>query len=145
MGDSKSPMYFIAIACAANIGLDYLFLGAWKMGAAGAALSTLLTEFLVLVVQTFFLKDHLGKVIRGVKALPIILSAAVSTGAGIVIQHYMGVSNSFLRLVIGAVSFFGIYFVLLLILKEKFLTESLTLALEKLKSLLSSRKQQPKD
>ena len=125
------------------------------MGAAGAALSTLLTEFLVLVVQTFFLKDHLGKVIRGVKALPILLSAAVSTGAGIVIQHYMGVSNSFLRLgnqkfltlrlVIGAVSFFGIYFVLLLILKEKFLTENLTLALEKLKSLLSSRKQQPKD
>ena len=57
----------------------------------------------------------------------------------------MGVSNSFLRLVIGAVSFFGIYFVLLLILKEKFLTENLTLALEKLKSLLSSRKQQPKD
>lgn len=93
------------------------------------------------MVQTFFLKDHLGKVIRGVKALPILLSAAVSTGAGIVIQHYMGVSNSFLRLVIGAVSFFGIYFVLLLILKEKFLTENLTLALEKLKSLLSSRKQ----
>lgn len=25
MGDSKSPMYFIAVACAANIGLDYLF------------------------------------------------------------------------------------------------------------------------
>ena len=24
MGDSKSPMYFIAIACAANIGLDYI-------------------------------------------------------------------------------------------------------------------------
>lgn len=27
MGDSKSPMYFIAIACAANIALDYLLLG----------------------------------------------------------------------------------------------------------------------
>ena len=25
IGDSKSPMYFIAVACAANIGLDYLF------------------------------------------------------------------------------------------------------------------------
>ena len=29
MGDSKSPMVFIAIACAANIGLDYLFMGAF--------------------------------------------------------------------------------------------------------------------
>ena len=27
MGDSKSPMYFIAIACAFNIALDYLFIG----------------------------------------------------------------------------------------------------------------------
>ena len=27
MGDSKSPMYFIAIACVSNIILDYLFIG----------------------------------------------------------------------------------------------------------------------
>lgn len=38
MGDSKSPMYFIAVACAANIALDYLFIGALGMGPAGAAL-----------------------------------------------------------------------------------------------------------
>ena len=38
MGDSKSPMYFIAVACAANIGLDYLFMGAFHLGPAGAAL-----------------------------------------------------------------------------------------------------------
>lgn len=35
MGDSKSPMYFIAIACAANIGLDYLFMGVLRLGPAG--------------------------------------------------------------------------------------------------------------
>ena len=28
MGDSKSPMYFIACACVCNIALDYLFMGA---------------------------------------------------------------------------------------------------------------------
>ena len=27
LGDSKSPMYFIAVACAVNIILDYLFIG----------------------------------------------------------------------------------------------------------------------
>ncbi len=32
MGDSKSPMYFIAVACAANIALDYLFIGVMKLG-----------------------------------------------------------------------------------------------------------------
>ena len=44
LGDSKSPMYFIAIACAVNIGLDYLFIGAMDMGAAGAALGTTLSQ-----------------------------------------------------------------------------------------------------
>lgn len=40
MGDSKSPMYFIAVACVANIGLDYLFMGAFHLGPGGAALGT---------------------------------------------------------------------------------------------------------
>ncbi len=44
LGDSKSPMYFIAAACAANIALDYLFMGAMHMGAAGAALGTTLSQ-----------------------------------------------------------------------------------------------------
>ena len=50
MGDSKSPMYFIAIACAANIGLDYLFMGAFQMGPAGAALGTTLAQALSVVI-----------------------------------------------------------------------------------------------
>ena len=44
MGDSKSPLYFIAVACVANIGLDYLFVGALHMGPAGAALGTTLAQ-----------------------------------------------------------------------------------------------------
>ena len=44
MGDSKSPMYFVAAACAANIALDCLFIGALGMGAAGAALGTTLSQ-----------------------------------------------------------------------------------------------------
>lgn len=44
LGDSKSPMYFIAIACGVNIVLDYLFIGAFHMGPAGAALGTTLSQ-----------------------------------------------------------------------------------------------------
>ena len=35
MGDSKSPMYFIAVACVANIILDYIFIGLCKGRKAG--------------------------------------------------------------------------------------------------------------
>ena len=46
LGDSKSPMVFVAIACAAIIALDVLFMGALKLGPVGAALGTTLSQAL---------------------------------------------------------------------------------------------------
>lgn len=51
MGDSKSPMYFIAAACAANIALDYLFIGAMGLGPVGAALGTVLSQTLSVIIS----------------------------------------------------------------------------------------------
>lgn len=51
MGDSKSPMYFIAIACAFNIALDYLFIGVLKLGPAGAALGTTLSQTISVLIS----------------------------------------------------------------------------------------------
>lgn len=44
LGDSKSPMYFIAVACVINIVLDYIFIGAMHLGPIGAALGTTLSQ-----------------------------------------------------------------------------------------------------
>ena len=51
LGDSKRPMYFIAVACAVNIALDYLFIGALHMGPAGAALGTTLAQAVSVAVS----------------------------------------------------------------------------------------------
>ena len=51
MGDSKSPMVFVAIACAANIALDVLFMGALELGLVGAALGTTLSQAISVVVS----------------------------------------------------------------------------------------------
>ncbi len=65
MGDSKSPMYFIAVACAANILLDYLFMGALQMGPAGAALGTTLSQALSVAVSlAVILKRQTGIALR---------------------------------------------------------------------------------
>ncbi len=50
MGDSKSPMYFIAVACVANIVLDYVFIGALGLGPAGAALGTTIAQAISVVI-----------------------------------------------------------------------------------------------
>ena len=51
LGDSKSPMYFIAVACASNIALDYLFMGALHLGPAGAALGTTLSQLVSVIIS----------------------------------------------------------------------------------------------
>ncbi len=58
MGDSRSPMYFIAIACAANIALDYLFMGAMHLGPAGAALGTTCAQAISVAVSLIAIRRH---------------------------------------------------------------------------------------
>ena len=61
MGDSKSPMFFVAVACAANIILDYLFMGPLHMGPSGAALGTTLSQAISVILSlTVILRRNSG-------------------------------------------------------------------------------------
>ena len=61
LGDSKSPMYFIVIACVANIALDYICIGAFHMGPERAALGTTLSQTISVVVSLWvILKKQTG-------------------------------------------------------------------------------------
>ncbi len=65
MGDSKSPMYFVAVACCANIALDYLFIGYFGMGPAGAALGTTIAQTIsVITALTVILRRRMLRVHR---------------------------------------------------------------------------------
>lgn len=46
MGDSNSPFRIIMISSITNIILDFLMMGIWQMGVAGAALATMLSQAL---------------------------------------------------------------------------------------------------
>lgn len=56
MGDSKSPMYFIAVACFINIILDFLLIGCFGMQAVGAALGTVLSQTFSVLFALIFIK-----------------------------------------------------------------------------------------
>ena len=60
LGDSKSPMYFIAVACATNIALDYLFMGALHLGPSGAALGTTLSQAVSVIIALVVIRRHSG-------------------------------------------------------------------------------------
>ena len=46
LGDSRTPVYFLALSSVLNIGLDFLFILCTDMGVAGAALATVLSQAL---------------------------------------------------------------------------------------------------
>lgn len=58
MGDSKSPMIFVAIACGVNIVLDYLFIGLLGWGASGAALGTTLSQMTSVTIAIIAIRKH---------------------------------------------------------------------------------------
>lgn len=63
-GDSKRPMYFVGIACVVNIILDFVFIGYFQMGAAGAALGTVCGQTVSVVVSFFVMrKQNFGFVV----------------------------------------------------------------------------------
>ncbi len=56
LGDSRSPMYFVAVACVLNIALDYLFIGSMGLGSVGAALGTTLSQTCSVVVALIVIR-----------------------------------------------------------------------------------------
>ena len=61
LGDSKSPMYFIGIACVSNILLDYFFLGIMGLGSVGAALGTTISQTISVLVALAAIRKHKTK------------------------------------------------------------------------------------
>lgn len=55
IGDSKTPVYFIAIACAINIAGDFLLTGLLHMGAAGAAIATISAQGISFLISLLYL------------------------------------------------------------------------------------------
>ncbi|PNV59498.1 MATE family efflux transporter [Clostridium sp. chh4-2] len=55
-GDSKSSLYFMAVAAVVNIVLDLLFVGPMEMGTEGAAYATIFSQGISLLVSIIYLK-----------------------------------------------------------------------------------------
>ncbi len=56
LGDSRSPTYFIAVACVLNVALDFLLIGGFSMGAVGAALGTVISQAVSVMSALFFVR-----------------------------------------------------------------------------------------
>lgn len=95
-----------------------------KFSANGAALSTFLAEGMVLMLQCWFLRDVLWSYIRQVQCWKIVIALAVASVMTIPVKIWID-SGVFVTLLVSAIVFFGGYAVVLLLLKEPFVSEIL--------------------
>ena len=134
LGRERVVMTSVICGALVDFGLNWLFIPKW--GAAGAAAATLVTEFVVLAVQLFFLRSLAWKVARGVRYRPILVSLLAAAAVGVLTYRFLHIPSYFWTLAVSAVLFFGTYFALLLLQKEPFLCENLGAALNFVKGKL---------
>ena len=66
LGDSKTPLLFLVVACLLNIALDFLFILAFHMGVAGAAWATVISQFVSGVLCLLYIGKQDWKLRRDV-------------------------------------------------------------------------------
>ncbi len=58
MGDSKNPLLFVGIACVTNIILDLVLVAVFDMAAAGAAIATVVSQAVSMILCIIYLKKN---------------------------------------------------------------------------------------
>lgn len=58
LGDSKTPMYFVAVACVINVAGDLLLVSVFGLGVVGAAIATAAAQFVSSVCGILYLVRH---------------------------------------------------------------------------------------
>lgn len=98
IGDSTTPLIAVAIACVGNIGGDLLMVAGFKMGAAGAAIATVASQALSVVISLVFISRkklpfifHRSFIRRDTK----IMKHVIKVGTPIALQDFL-VNVSFL-------------------------------------------------
>ena len=93
-----------------------------RFASTGAGLATLAAEAAVLVIQCMYLRNIIGQIVREVSLGKILLASALSCAAGIFVKVTVDL-GAFLTLAISACVFFGVYGLVLLVTREKFVWE----------------------
>ena len=101
LGDSKTPLYFLVFSSVLNIGLDILLITQFNMGVRGAAVATIISQFVSGVLCLFYVKKkfpvlHITKETRGIdfncikklisNGIPLALQFSITAVGSVMLQ-----------------------------------------------------------
>ena len=121
MGKENAVMISTFAGAIVDLILNAIFIP--FLGSSGAAIGTLVAEFVVLIVQMVYLKKDVKYLYSNQSYFKIIIALAISTVVALAVKHF--ISGVFIKLVVSAVLFFGVYVVGLYIMNEEVVSENL--------------------
>lgn len=106
-------------------GIDFLlnFVLIPRYSSSGAAFATVAAELAVLAIQCIYLKEILKRITEQVSLGKILIATGASCGAGAGVKVFAASLSPFPMLAVSACTFFGIYGVVLLAVKEEMMWE----------------------
>lgn len=102
-----------------------------RYGSIGAAIGTLVAEFVVFIVQIIYLKDNVKYLFRNQEYLKLLLALMIASLSAIFVKCTL--QGIFIKLAISGMVFFVLYVAVLYILKEEVVAENIMYILKKLK------------
>ena len=102
LGDSRTPLYFVGLACAINIILDFLLVGGFHLRAAGAAIATVASQGISFATALWFLHRrgfHFAFSRRDIRLDGPLSQRIVKLGAPIALQDAL-INVSFLLITV---------------------------------------------
>ena len=131
LGKEKIVLYSEIAGAVTDLILNALLIPVW--GTSGAAIGTLAAEIAVFVVQFVALRKDVSTMFTSIKYWKITVSLILSGGCALSI-YYLHLGN-FMTLAISAIIFFGVYGLLLLLLRETFVKEIFSQMVDKIKNI----------
>ena len=127
MGKENAVMISTFVGAIVDLILNAIFIP--HFGAEGAAIGTLVAELVVLIVQLIYLKEDVVYLYSNQGYIKMVVALIFATISAYIVKIFINVI--FLKLVVSAVMFFGIYLVMLYIMKEDVVTENVNRIIDK--------------
>ncbi|MCW6681948.1 flippase [Aerococcaceae bacterium NML160702] len=121
-------LYSVAFGAVINLLINFWLIP--SLAATGAAIGTTVAEFAVVAFQAYVLRDFLKLVIGQIAYWKMGVALMWAIATALVASHWLE-QSPFIVLVVTSVLFFGVYGVVLIALKETFVTEMLKKVLKR--------------
>lgn len=107
IGDSRTPLITVAIACVVNIVADLVFVIVFKMGAAGAALATVLAQAISVLISLVIIahkKMPFKFYKKDIRLEPVTTKAIIKIGTPVALQDLLvGFSFIFIQATVNSI------------------------------------------